>query len=139
MSKKIISVLLVISFLNLLGCASPKFFTVSEYRQNEGKDDKPDEIYVITKDGQEYHIREPIIIFENDTLHVKGKSTNYFKQRRFQEDQQVDRKFAFSDMESIQTNIIIFSGTSFLLVLAICGCIYLVIYAATFSMDWSSQ
>jgi len=123
MFKKLISSILVVAFLNLLGCASIQSFTVSEYKEIKNKDDKPDEINVITKDGQEYQFTKPITIFERDTLHVNGILQNYSEQR-------VDRKFALSDIESIQPTNTIISGTTFLLVLAICGGIYLVLYAA---------
>lgn len=138
MFKKSVSTILIIAFLNLLGCASIQSFTVSEYKQIEEKD-KPAKIHIITKSGQEYHFREPVIIFERDTLHVKGKVTTSSKQSRFRTEEEVDSYFALSDIESIKSETTIFSGGSFIILLAICGGIYLVIYGLTSGMKWSSQ
>jgi hypothetical protein len=133
MSNKLISCILVVAFLNLLGCASIQSFTVSEYKRFEKKDDKPDEINVITKDGQEYLFTEPITTFKRDTLHVNGILLTYSEQR-------VDRKFALSNIESVQSTNTIISGTTFLLVLAICGGIYLILYAIFAStMKWEGS
>ena len=121
MIKKFITSILIVAFMNLLGCASIQSFTVSEYKQNEEKYDKPDEINVVTKDGQEYHFTEPITVFKRDTFHVNGILTTYSEQR-------VDRKFALSDIESIQLANTIISGTTFLLALGIVciiGAIYI--------------
>lgn len=129
----LISSILILVFLNLLGCAATQTLTVSEYKQNNKKDDKPDEINVITKDNQEYHFTEPITIFKRDTLHVNGILITYSEER-------VDRKFALSDIESIQPTNTIYSGTSFLLLLAICGGVYLILYAIlTPTMKWEGS
>ena len=69
MYKKLVSSILVVAVLNLLGCYSFKSVTVPEYKQVEEKEDKPDEIYVITKDDQEYHFADSNFYFENDTLY----------------------------------------------------------------------
>jgi hypothetical protein len=124
---------MVVAFLNLLGCASIRSFTASEYKQIENKDDKPDEINVITKDDQEYLFTEPLTIFKRDTLHVNGILTTSSEQR-------VDRKFALSDIKSIQATNTIVSRTSCIIVLVICGGIYLILYAIFAStMKWEGS
>jgi len=73
MYKKLISSILIVAFLNLLGCYSFKSMTVPEYMVEE-KEDKPDEIYVKTKDFQEYYFSDSNFYIENDTLYAdKGQ------------------------------------------------------------------
>ena len=122
MSKKIITTLLIVALLNLLACASAQTFTASEYRQVYGKEDKPDVIYITTKDGQEFKFKEPILIFKSDTLHVKGLLTS-------SSDEQVDKYFALADIETIRSYTEIVSGNTFLIILGIGGLIYLLLYA----------
>ena len=132
MYQKSISVILVIAFLNLLGCAATQSFTVSEYKQSEDRNKKPDEICVIIKTGQEYYFSEPILLFQHDTLKVNGILKSDPGQR-------VERNFAVSEIESIQSKSMLMSGSSFLIVLGICGGIYLILYAiASTTMKWGS-
>ena len=101
MYKKLISSILVVAFLNALGCSSSKTFTVSEYGQLEENDDRSDEIHVITKNGQEYHFKEAITNFENDTLHIRGILISSYGYGRYKSKQQVNKKIAYPDIESI--------------------------------------
>jgi hypothetical protein len=115
--KKSIVVILTVAILNMLGCASAQTFTASEYKQLHLKEDKPNEIYIFTKDDQEFHFNEPILIFQSDTLHVKGILTG-------SSEQQVNKNIALADIESIRFYTEIVSGTSFLIILGIGGLIY---------------
>jgi len=124
---KLIAGVLVGAFLNLLGCASIKSFTPSEYLQSEAKDDKPEEILVITKDGKEYHYKDPTIIFEDDSLHVRGILTTKAQQDRFNSKTKLNRNFALSNVEKIQVNTILVSGSTFLYTIVIGAGIYLVL------------
>jgi len=73
MYRKIFISFLLLALINFLaGCYSAESITVSEYKQVE-KEDKPDEIYVKTKDSEEYHFSESNFYIENDTLYGKGK------------------------------------------------------------------
>ena len=115
--KKLISSILVVAFLNLLGCSITQVFSASEYKQIDEKVDKSDEFHIITKDGQENHFTEPKYIIKSDTLHVKGLLTTYSEQDSFQGEEYVDRNFALSDIELIRSNTILMSGKPFFLFL----------------------
>ncbi|MCH7774712.1 MAG: hypothetical protein IH784_09955 [Bacteroidetes bacterium] len=96
MYRKIFIGFLLLALINfLLGCYSSAWITVPEYNQIE-EEDKPDYIYVKTKDNQEYHFSESNFYIENDTLYAKGKEILYNKEKPF------DGKIALSDIESIQ-------------------------------------
>ena len=95
MGKKLISSILVVAFLNLLGCNPSELMTVTvpEYKQFEKKEGKPDEIKVKTRDTQKYHFSNSNFYIENDTLY--GKAT--FKEERF-----FRWKIALGEIESFQ-------------------------------------
>ena len=96
MYKKLISCILVVALLNLLGCYSSELINVTEYNQIEEKEDKPNEIYVKTKDYREYHFSDSNFYIENDTLYgrailLPGEDGMPF-----------EGKFAFSEIKTIQ-------------------------------------
>ena len=96
MYKKLICSILVIALLNLLGCYSIEPVTVPEYKQVEEEKGKQKEIYVKTKDNQEYHFTESNFYIENDTLYGKEKLL------LSKEDVPFEGKFAFGEIQSIQ-------------------------------------
>jgi hypothetical protein len=104
MYKKIISSILVIAFLNLLGCYTFQPVTVPEYKQIEEQEDKPDEIYVITKDDQKYHFLESNYYIENDTLYGKEIVITYFESGHVKNELPFDRKIAISEIETIEVD-----------------------------------
>ena len=91
MNKKLISSILVVALLNLLGCYS-KSFIGPELKEVEEKEDKADEIYVKTKDHQEYHFSDSNFYIENDTLYGKAGDKGQF----------FEGKFALREIRSIQ-------------------------------------
>jgi len=111
MNKKLISSILVVALLNLLGCYSSELVNATEYKQIE-EEGKPNEIYVITKDSQEYHFSESNFYVENDTLYGKGKLLLSDGEELF------DGKIAFSEIESIKFEYLN-GATTALLVLGI--------------------
>jgi len=96
MNKKFISSILVVALLNLFGCYSSEFVTVAEYKQME-EEDKPDEIYVKTKDYREYHFSDSNFYIENDTLYGRAILMLGAEGLPF------EGEFAFSEIETIQT------------------------------------
>ena len=96
MYKKLISSILVVALLNLVGCYSFQSVTVPEYKQVEEDDGKPEEIYVTTKDSQEYHFLDSKFYIENDTLY--GTEILFLSE----EELPFEGKFAFGEIESIQ-------------------------------------
>jgi len=83
---------LLIAFINFMaGCYSFDSVTVPEYNQIE-EQYKPDEMLVITKDGQAYHFAESNFYIENDTLYGKA----IVRELSF------EGKFAFGEIKSIQ-------------------------------------
>jgi hypothetical protein len=97
MYKKVIISFLLLAFINFIaGCYSLQPVTVNEYKQLEEDDDKQDEIYVTTKDGDEYYFAESNFYFENDTLYGKAS----FKELPF------EGKIAFVEIESIQLDFV---------------------------------
>ena len=96
MSKKLISSILVIALLNLVGCYSFESVTVPEYKQFVEEEGKPDEIYVKTKDIQEYYFSESNFNVENDTLYGTGKLLRSTEAITFEE------RISISEIDSIQ-------------------------------------
>ena len=97
MYKKVLISFLLIAFINFIaGCSSMHSVSISEYKQLEEDDGKQDEIYVTTKDGQEYYFAESNFYFENDTLYGKAS----FKELPF------EGKIAFGEIESIQLDVV---------------------------------
>ena len=97
MYKKVFISFLILTLINFIaGCYSLQPVTVNEYKQLEEDDDKQDEIYVTTKDGQEYYFAESYFFFENDTLYGKAS----FKELPF------EGKIAFGEIESIQLDFV---------------------------------
>ena len=95
MYKKLISSILVVALLNLLGCYSSGLVNATEYKQIE-EDGKPNEIFVKTKDNQEYHFSESNFKVLNDTLYGKGILLINEEGLPF------EGKIALSEIESIQ-------------------------------------
>lgn len=78
MSKKIITYLLLLSFLNYIGCSSTVFVTVDEYNQKVLEENPPSEIFITTNDNTKYHFsNDEYYYFRNDTLFAKGKIPVY--------------------------------------------------------------
>ena len=96
MSKKLISSILVIALLNLVGCYSFESVTVPEYKQFVEEEGKPDEIYVKTKDIQEYNFSESNFNVENDTLYGTGKLLRSTEAITFEE------RISISEIDSIE-------------------------------------
>ena len=96
MSKKLISSILVIALLNLVGCYSFESVTVPEYKQFVEEEGKPDEIYVKTKDIQEYYFSESNFNVENDTLYGTGKLLRSTEAITFEE------RISISEIDSIE-------------------------------------
>jgi hypothetical protein len=115
---KSLSWIVLISFINLISCASTQTFTVSEYQQYQGDDEVPDGIRISTKDGLDYDFSEQTVVFKNDTLFVNGMLSS-------SPEQPVEMKFAAQEIESIRSHNQEISGGSFLIVLAIAGALYL--------------
>ncbi len=95
MYRKLISSILVVALLNLLGCYSSGLVNATEYKQIE-EDGKPNEIFVKTKDNQEYHFSESNFKVLNDTLYGKGILLINEEGLPF------EGKIALSEIESIQ-------------------------------------
>jgi hypothetical protein len=101
--KKILISLLIIAMFNLLvGCYSSELLTVPEYNQIE-QEDKPDEMLVISKDGQEYHFSYSNYYIENDTLYGKVS----VKELPF------EGKFAYSEIKSIQVESVFYTVSQY--------------------------
>jgi len=127
MYKKLISSILVIALLNLLGCYSSELVNVTEYNQIEEKD-KPDEMRIIIKDGQEYHFAESNFYIENDTLYGKGHSILNNNKKPFVV------KIALSEIESIQFEYL--NGvTTTLLVLGIVALLFIGLVAIFYDVN----
>jgi hypothetical protein len=95
MYKKVFISFLLLAFLNFIaGCYSFQPVTVNEYRQIEQEDGKQNEIYVLTKDLQEYHFLNSNFYIKNDTLF--GKARVLVKELPF------EGKFAFAVIKTIQ-------------------------------------
>ena len=96
MHKKLISSILVVALLNLVGCYSFESLNVPEYKQFVEEEGKPDEIYVKTKDIQEYHFSESNFNVENDTLYGTGKLLRSTEAITFEE------RISISEIDSIE-------------------------------------
>lgn len=101
MYKKLISSILVVALLNLVGCYSFESVTVPEYKQVEEKEGKPSEIYVKTKDSQEYHFSDSNFHIDSDTLYWKEKMFLSKEEKPFEE------KFALGEIKSFQLEKVI--------------------------------
>ncbi|MCK5086508.1 MAG: hypothetical protein KAQ90_03260 [Melioribacteraceae bacterium] len=79
MSKKIITYLLLFSFLNYLGCSSTQYITVNEYEPNMLKKDPPSEIFITTNELIKYHFTNDLFYYyiKNDTLYAKHEVKEY--------------------------------------------------------------
>jgi hypothetical protein len=125
MYKKLVSSILVVAFLNLLGCYTFQPVTVSEYKQVEEKEGKSHEIHVIMKYDQEYHFLDSNYTIENDTLYgTEILKTDYGNNQTRR--QQVVRKIAVSEIKSIAVKsfdltytLVAFIGSSLLVYLLI--------------------
>jgi hypothetical protein len=97
MYRKIFISFLLLALINFLaGCYSADSITVPEYEQVEEEDGKPDEIYVKTKNSEEYHFSESNFYIENDTLYGKVRVN----------EMPFEGKFAFGEIESIQWEVV---------------------------------
>ena len=83
MSKKIITYLLLFSFLNYLGCSSTQYITVNEYDTKRLEKHPPSEIYVTTNDSKKYHFTNDSLYYyiKNDTLYTKVTLAEYYKEK----------------------------------------------------------
>jgi len=128
MCKKIfISFLLVALFNLLVGCYSSELVTVPEYNQIE-EVDKPKDIRVITKDGQEFHFSDSNFSVKDDTLYGKGKLLLEEKEEI------LNREIALSNIEAIEFEYVswlnrIFRGVVFF---GILGIIFLLVVTLTY-------
>jgi hypothetical protein len=70
---KLISSILVVALFIQVGCYSAEVVTVTEYKQFEEAEGKPNKIIVTTKDYETYHFfLDSGYSIENDTLYGKG-------------------------------------------------------------------
>ena len=96
MYKKFFVSFLIIALFNLLfGCYHFKSVTVPEYEKVEYQEEKPDEIYVKTKDAEWFHFTNSQFHIANDTLYVIGS-------KLLDNSQKVENiKIALSNIESM--------------------------------------
>ena len=128
MSKKLISSILVVALLNLVGCYSFQPVTVPEYEKVVEKDGKPNEIFVKTKDSQEYHFMKDDYHLEKDTLFGKGKLMP-------DELETSDINIALAEIKWIQLEQLDW-GTTTCLGIGIAALSFLVGYAIWFVTSW---
>jgi len=96
MCKKVFICFLLLALINfLVGCYSSELVTVPEYNQIE-KEDKPDEIRVITKGAQEYHFSDSNFYIEKDTLY--GRAVTILTDM----EQPFEGRFVLSEIKYIQ-------------------------------------
>jgi len=104
MYKKIFISFLLLAFLNFIaGCYSFQPVNVREYRQIEEEDGKQNEIYVKTKNYQEYHFSYWNYYIENDTLYGKISVTEL----------PFEGKFAFEEIKSIQIGSVFYEVSQY--------------------------
>ncbi|MFC2093988.1 hypothetical protein ACFLSH_00025 [Bacteroidota bacterium] len=97
MHRKFFISFLLLALINfLVGCYSFESVTVPEYKQVEGKKDKTDEIYIKTKDSEEYRFTKSNSYIENDTLYVNGISLLSFAGLPY------EGNFSLGEIKSIQ-------------------------------------
>jgi len=97
MYRKIFISFLLLALINFLfGCYSLEQITVHEYKQVEEEDGKPNEIYIKTKNSEEYHFTKSNSYIENDTLYVNGISLLSFAELPY------EGNFALGEIKSIQ-------------------------------------
>ena len=102
MYKKLISSILVVALLNLLGCYSSELITVPQYKQIENAD-KPNDIFIKTKQSKLYHFTESNFYIEDDTL--VGRVN--------QKEMTIQGKIPFSEIKTIQTSSFIGSALEY--------------------------
>lgn len=94
--KKMLSSILLVSVFNLLvGCYSYKAVTIQEYTRLE-KDDKPDDIRVMTKDYQVYNFSDSNFFIKNDTLCSRDQILSNDNREL------TERKIALTDIADIE-------------------------------------
>jgi hypothetical protein len=125
MYNKLLSSLLVIAFLNLIGCYSSREVTLNEILTN----DEISEITITTKDSLRLSFEENDFYFSSDTL--KGKSSHS------RTSEKTERAIPLSDItsfESIEFDGAKTFGTTAIL-LTVVGGIVLIIYIVE-SFNW---
>ncbi|MCK5086509.1 MAG: hypothetical protein KAQ90_03265, partial [Melioribacteraceae bacterium] len=108
MKKKIITYLLLFSFLNYLGCSSTQYITVKEYETEMLEVDPPSEIIVTTNDSKKYHFTNDAsyCYTKNDTLYARITLAVFY----YENDKKVEtgetttfhRKFPLQNIKSIE-------------------------------------
>jgi len=88
--KSIASVLIILIWINSIGCYSVRTMTVPEYMVEE-KEDKPDEVRIVMNDGHEYEFSDSEFQIMNDTLYV-----NWYTD--------TEQRFAISDVKSVEVD-----------------------------------
>jgi len=97
MYRKIFISFLLLALINfLVGCYSFKSVTVPEYEDKEKIEGRTGEIYVKTKDSEEYQFLESNSYIEDDTLYINGISLLSFAELPY------EGKFALGEIKSIQ-------------------------------------
>ena len=123
---KLISLMLIISLINLFGCYSSEVVTLREYEKIEKEKGKPETIYVLKGSNEEYHFAKEGYTIENDTLYGRGlKVVN-------NEKQPFEGKIPVEDITTIELSKFD-AGTTVLVILGIVALVF-AIYAA-FSMS----
>ena len=75
-AKKILIMLLMISFLNFVGCSSLETVTKKEYDEDKNEIDFSKELYVTTNDNIRRHFLPGEYAIKNDTLFYQGAVEN---------------------------------------------------------------
>ena len=107
MGKKIITYLLLFSFLNYVGCSSTQYITVNEYDTKRLEKHPPSEIYVTTNDSKKYHfINDEYYYIRNDTLYsgikIDAYRIEYGEKIKTGGVKTIQKKLPLSDIKSIE-------------------------------------
>ena len=124
---KLVSLILIISLINLLGCYSSEAVTIREYKKIEKEKGKPETIQVITGNNKEYHFSDSGYSIENDTLSGRGFTVTNHQKEPF------EGKIPIRDITTIKISEFD-SGSTILAVLTGIATVLLIYVAA----DWSS-
>ena len=129
MFKKSFVSLIIISFLNYVGCYSSEFISKKEVDQGTKQIDLNEEISIVTKDYNSYHFPPEQYQIQNDTLYGVGLMTKLGKEVPFK------GKIAWDDILSFEQNSIDAGATTGLVlgVIAIGVIIVGVVLAAAFA------
>jgi hypothetical protein len=130
---KLISLTLIISLINLLGCYSSKEVTFRQYKKIEEDKGKPETIYVLKGSNEEFHFAKASYIIENDTLYGRGVKVIDSKEEPF------DGKIPVGDITSVKLTEFD-AGTTVLVILGVAALVFAIYAASSMSnMDLFSE